>query len=61
MFYMVFGIIMPSLGIALAIIIFSFLSINIDATILYAFLFVIAMLQYIFVTVIESQKPQYEF
>jgi len=61
MFYMVFGIILPSLGIALAIIIFSFLSINIDVTILYAFLFVITILQYIFVTVIESQKPQYDF
>lgn len=61
MFYMVFGIILPSLGIALAIIIFSFLSINIDVTVLYAFLLVIAIVQYIFVTVMESQKPQYEF
>ncbi|VVB98167.1 Type II secretion system (T2SS), protein F [uncultured archaeon] len=61
MFYMVFGIIMPSLGIALAIIIFSFLSINLDVTFLYAFLLGVAMVQYIFVTVIESQKPQYEF
>jgi len=61
MFYMVFGIILPSLGIALAIIIFSFLSVNLDLTILYSILLVIAIIQYIFVTIIESQKPQYEF
>jgi len=61
MFYMVFGIILPSLGIALAIIILSFLSISLDLSFLYSFLLVVAIIQYIFVTIIESQKPQYEF
>jgi flagellar protein FlaJ len=60
MFYMIFGIIMPSLGIALAIIIFSFLSISITSTILYSVLIPVIIMQYVFLTIIESQKPDYE-
>jgi pilus assembly protein TadC len=60
MFYMIFGIIMPSLGIALGIIIFSFMSVSVTSTMLYSVLFVVLIMQYIFLTIIESQKPDYE-
>ncbi len=60
MFYMIFGIIMPSLGIAIGIIMFSFLSVSVTNVMLYSVLFVVLILQYIFLTIIESQKPDYE-
>jgi len=60
MFYMIFGIIMPSLGIALAIIIFSFMSVSVTTTMLYSVLLVMIIMQYVFLTIIESQKPDYE-
>ncbi|MFA6035979.1 MAG: type II secretion system F family protein [Candidatus Micrarchaeia archaeon] len=60
MFYMIFGIIMPSLGIALGIIIFSFMSVSVTNAMLYSVLFVVLIMQYIFLTIIESQKPDYE-
>jgi len=61
MFYMIFGIIMPSLGMALAIIMLSFLGVRIDNTLLYASLGIVVFMQYIFVTLVESSKPTYEF
>lgn len=61
MFYMIFGIIMPSLGVALAIIMLSFLGVRIDTTLLYASLGIVVFIQYIFTTLVESSKPSYEF
>ncbi|MBI5159076.1 type II secretion system F family protein [Candidatus Micrarchaeota archaeon] len=60
MFYMVFGIIIPSMGIALAITLMSFLRLKFGPELLVAVFFVIAVIQYIFLTMIESSRPQLE-
>ncbi len=60
MFYMVFGIILPSLGIALAITLMSFLRLKLGVGMLVAVFFVIAVIQYIFLTMIESSRPKLE-
>ena len=62
MFYMVFGIIFPSLGIAFAIILFSLVSggaIGLNPTSLIYALAVIVIVQFIFLTVVESSRPRY--
>lgn len=62
MFFMVFGIIFPSLGVAFAVILFSLLSggaISMNsATLLYIFFF-IAAVQFFFLTMVESSRPRY--
>ncbi|MEM3399639.1 MAG: type II secretion system F family protein [Candidatus Micrarchaeia archaeon] len=59
MFYMLFGIIMPSLGVTLFIIITSFVSIKLTFDMLMALTALFAILQWFFLTMIESSRPDY--
>lgn len=62
MFYMVFGIIVPSLGIVLATVILSALSsgeIGPPSGLLVLVFFVIALIQFLFLGFIESSRPKY--
>ncbi|MFH2106108.1 MAG: type II secretion system F family protein [Candidatus Micrarchaeota archaeon] len=62
MFFMVFGIILPSIGVVLATVLFSVISggnIGLPSSILlYIFAF-IAVVQFLFLGVIESSRPKY--
>lgn len=62
MFYMIFGIILPSLGISFMIILFSLISsgkFGLNSSILFfAFLF-IAIVQFLFLAMVESSRPKY--
>ncbi|MEM4389959.1 MAG: type II secretion system F family protein [Candidatus Micrarchaeia archaeon] len=60
MFYMIFGIIIPSLGVALAIILISFLSVPADAKLLAAAFVLLGLVQFIFISMIESSRPRFE-
>jgi len=60
MFYMIFGIIIPSLGVALAIILISFLSVPADSKLLAAAFVLLGLVQFIFVSMIESSRPRFE-
>jgi flagellar protein FlaJ len=61
MFFMIFGIILPSLGVAFLIIISSFLgsSIQFSSNALFLILLVIALVQFIFLSVVESSRPKF--
>jgi archaeal flagellar protein FlaJ len=62
MFYMVFGIIVPSLGIVLATVIFSAISggkFGFSSGILVIVFFLIAVIQFLFLGFIESSRPKY--
>ncbi|MGB9719669.1 MAG: type II secretion system F family protein [Candidatus Anstonellales archaeon] len=61
MFYMIFGIIFPSLGIAFAIILFSFIGggLQIPAAYLLLVVFAIGLLQFLFLAMAESSRPKY--
>jgi flagellar protein FlaJ len=62
MFFMIFGIILPSLGIAFLIILLSLVSsgkFNFNSSILlYAFVF-IAIIQFMFLALVESSRPKF--
>ncbi|MFH1285747.1 MAG: type II secretion system F family protein [Candidatus Micrarchaeota archaeon] len=60
MFYMIFGTILPSLGVALAVTFFSFASIEIDVGFLGGLLLLIAIAQLMFLTLISSSRPKFE-
>ena len=60
MFYMLFGIILPSLGIAIGIILTSFINIKIDFNMLLIVLFLLGVLQYIFLAMMSSSRPNFE-
>ena len=57
MFYMIIGIVMPSLGVALFTIFASFLSLQLNAGIMAAFLFMLAVIQFMFIVIIKSTRP----
>ncbi len=65
MFYMVFGIIVPSLGIVLATVIFSVFSglgsggLGLTSFMLVPAFFFIAIVQFLFLGIIESSRPKY--
>jgi flagellar protein FlaJ len=62
MFYMVFGIIVPSLGIVLATVVFSAISggtFGFSSGILVITLFIIGLVQFLFLGFIESSRPKY--
>lgn len=62
MFYMVFGIIVPSLGVVLATVVFSAISgggLGLTSAILIPIFLVIAIIQFLFLGVIESSRPKY--
>ncbi|MFH2100826.1 MAG: type II secretion system F family protein [Candidatus Micrarchaeota archaeon] len=62
MFYMVFGIIVPSLGVVLATVVFSAISggeLGLTSVILVPTFFLIAIVQFLFLGVMESSRPKY--
>lgn len=62
MFYMIFGIIFPSLGLAFAVILFSLLGsgrFGIDASILLLVFVLISIVQFLFLAMVESSRPKY--
>ncbi|MBI4399267.1 type II secretion system F family protein [Candidatus Micrarchaeota archaeon] len=59
MFYMLFGIIFPSLGVALMIIILSFFGVAAPGTLLIGILSLLTIMQYLFMTMIETSRPKY--
>lgn len=64
MFYMIFGIIFPSLGLAFAIILFSFLGsgrFSLNAPVLVLFLVMVAVVQFMFLSMVETSRPRYAF
>jgi flagellar protein FlaJ len=60
MFYMLFAIIIPSLGVAIGVILSSFVSIDIDFSILVFILIAIGFIQYTFVSIIKSSRPSFD-
>jgi hypothetical protein len=62
MFYMVFGIIVPSLGIVLATVVFSAISggkFGFSSGLLVIAFFLIAVIQFLFLGIMESSRPKY--
>jgi len=63
MFFMIFGIIVPSLGVVLVTVVFSAISggltTGMDSTILVPVFFMIAIVQFLFLGMIESSRPKY--
>lgn len=62
MFYMIFGIIFPSLGLAFAVILFSLIGASglaINASLLLLVLVMIAIMQFLFLAMVESSRPKY--
>jgi len=60
MFYMLFAIIMPSLGVAIGVILSSFVSVEVDFGTLIIMLVFLALIQYIFLTIIKSSRPSFD-
>lgn len=60
MFYMVVGIIFPSLGISVGILLLSFAGVSLTGNNIWAFVPLIALIQYMFLTYIEVSRPSYE-
>jgi len=60
MFYMVTGIIFPSLGISVGILLLSFAGVSLTGSNIWSFVPLIALIQYMFLTYIEVSKPSYE-
>lgn len=64
MFYMIFGIIFPSLGLAFAIILFSFIGsgrFTLNAPVLLMFLIMVGVIQFMFLSMVETSRPRYAF
>ncbi|MBU0586868.1 type II secretion system F family protein [Candidatus Micrarchaeota archaeon] len=62
MFFMIFGIIFPSLGVAFAVILFSFVSggmIGMGPIVLLYVFFFIALVQFFFLTLVENSRPRF--
>jgi pilus assembly protein TadC len=57
MFYMLFAVVLPSLGMTMIIIIVSLISIQINATAFIFILVLLAFLQFIFITLFRSIRP----
>ena len=60
MFYMVIGIIIPTLGVTMLVVLSTFISIKIDLTILIIISLGIAFLQLMFLSIIKSSRPAVE-
>lgn len=63
MFYMIFGIIMPSLGVAFLIIMTSFLGgtgITFGSSALFGILIAIGLTQFIFLSMVENSRPKFD-
>ncbi len=62
MFFMIFGIILPSLGVAFAVILFSFVGggmIGLSSYLLLLVFMFILVVQFLFLSMVESSKPHY--
>ena len=57
MFYMIIGVVMPSLGVALFTIFSSFLSLELTPGIMFALLFFLAFIQFAFIIFIKGTRP----
>jgi flagellar protein FlaJ len=60
MFYMLFAIILPSLGVAIGVILSSFVSLDVDFGTLTIVLVFLALAQYTFLTIIRSSRPNFD-
>lgn len=60
MFYMVLGVIFPSLGISVGILLLSFAGVSISINEMWALLPLIAIVQYMFLSFIDVTRPVYE-
>lgn len=63
MFFMIFGIIMPSLGVAFVIILASFLggtSISFGSSALFGILITVGLVQFIFLSMVENSRPKFD-
>lgn len=60
MFYLLFGIIIPSMGITLAVTLLTFTGISFGPQMLWGMLLVIGITQYVFLTMIQSSRPRFE-
>jgi len=60
MFYMLFAIILPSLGVAIGVILSSFISVDVDFGMLLGVLVGLALIQYTFLTIIKSSRPNFD-
>lgn len=63
MFFMIFGIIMPSLGVAFLIIMVSFIggaSIAFGPTALFGIMLGVALIQFIFLSIVENSRPKFD-
>ena len=57
MFYMIVGCVAPSLGLTMFIIISGFLSLDIEGVFLYALLFMLSVIQLMFVIILRASRP----
>jgi hypothetical protein len=57
MFYMIIGVVMPSLGMALFTIFASFMSLEIGSGFMFAFLFLLAVIQGGFIIIMKGTRP----
>jgi len=63
MFFMIFGVIMPSLGVAFAIILLSFIGggqVSITSTALAGVLALLAIIQFLFLGAVENSRPKFD-
>lgn len=61
MFYMIIAVILPTLGITMMIVFSSFIDIEINLTILMVIAFLLAFLQFMFLSMIRFSRPAVEF
>lgn len=60
MFYLLFGIIIPSMGITLAVTLLTFTGVAFGSQMLWGMLIVMGITQYVFLTMIQSSRPRFE-
>jgi archaeal flagellar protein FlaJ len=60
MFYLLFGIILPSMGITLAVTLLTFTGVSFGPAMLWGMLLVMGITQYVFLTMIQSSRPRFE-
>jgi len=57
MFYMIIGTVLPSIGVSLLIIFFSFAGIILDNSLLIITAFLLAIMQFFFIAIVNSSRP----
>ena len=61
MFYMIIAVILPSLGITVLVVLSSFIKFNFDLTIFLVIAFLLAFIQFMFLSMIKFSRPAVEF